>query len=304
MTGLFGKKGSGKSLLAAYLAESQWRLRGKRGKILYFPDSYSHVHGEAITLAEMAIGSDRMNNSIMIWDEAQIILNKFRSSSVANRALIAFLTQVRKRGVFLYYTSNAPKQLDRALNEQTDLHAYCRLFTDPRCRRFRSPAGGLRHLIDCRDFMTMNWVDTQGSSGFNPAVKDGRLRKPEKLLNLVQYYRLYNTLAQVSQDEIDAVTREALADARETVETGMSFDDFLEQMREMIVYVVQKYKSPRLIVSTFAKTIKEDLNVDVSTTRVGMACQALGLKRHRMAQGNWYEMPDPDTLHLWRRGLA
>lgn len=302
--GIFGDKGSGKSLLAAWMAERRHRATGK--KILHFPDSFNHIHGEPISITEMANGSDRMNGAILIWDEAQVILNKYRSSSTANRALVAFLTQVRKRGAFLYYTSNAPKQLDKALGEQTDVHGYCVKKTDPRCEWFMPKTGPRRHLKDCLDHIRITWVDTQGVHGVNPAARDRRWRRPQNLRRIVNYYGLYNTLAQVEQAEIDNVSKDVLAEAREDVKSGVEFAEFVEMMRGWIIELLSAEgpKPSRIIPATFANTIKTDTGLDVSATRVGMACKALGLQSKRSERGVSYNLPDADTLHLWARGLA
>ena len=252
------------------------------------------------------MGSERMTGAIIIWDEAQVILNKWRSASTANRALVAFLTQVRKRGAFLYYTSNSPKQLDRALGEQTDVHGYCTMNSDKRCERFTAKDGKRRHLVDCRDNIFIQWVDTQGSQGLNPSVKDKRLRRPTRLRNLVRYYGLYNTLAQVEQHEIDAVSRDSLAEARADVETGVDFAEFVEMMAGWIVALVRDSdpKPTRIVAATFAKTIEADTGMKVDPARVGKACKELGLTSKRSSNGRWYNLPDADTIHLWERGLA
>ena len=303
--GIFGEKGSGKSLLAAWMAERRRRMTG--AQILHFPETYNHVNGQPISITEMALGSDRMNGAILIWDEAQVLLNKYRSASTANRALIAFLTQIRKRGAYLYYTSNSPKQLDRALGEQTDVHGYCTKKTDPRCERFSVKGGGpKRHLKDCRDYLKISWVDTQGSQGFNPLMKDKRLRRLEVLMGIVKYYGLYNTLAQVQQHEIDAVSKDSLAEAREDAGTGIEFAEFKEMMAGWIVKLIRESdpRPTRIVVSTFARTIAADTGLTISAERVGRACRELGLKSQRSEKGRWYELPDADTLHLWERGLA
>ena len=48
--GVFGEKGSGKSLLAAWMAERRRRMTGQQ--ILHFPETYNHKNGEPISITE------------------------------------------------------------------------------------------------------------------------------------------------------------------------------------------------------------------------------------------------------------
>ena len=251
----------------------------------------------------MAVGTDRMNGAIIIWDEAQVILNKYRSSSLANRALLGFLTQIRKRGAYLYYTSNSPRQLDRALGEQTDIHAYVSMNTDRRCARYHKPDGTRAHLKDCRDSLAIDWVDTQGVHGKNYYAKDGRLRKRDYLRNLVNYYGLYNTLAMVSALEVDAMNSERIHEAREDQASGQVFAEFVDQMREWVANMAQNGVTA-LIPSSFALKVEADTGIKVDSRRIGRACNELGLVRHRDRKSVRYELPAAEDAELFRSGMA
>lgn len=297
MIGIFGGKGSGKSLFAAYLAQLWHKQDGR--EILYFPNDFNHVSGEPITLVEMFGGSEKMRGKIVIWDEAQILLNKFRAASTANRTLIGFMQQVRKQGVFLIYTSNAPNQLDKGLAEQTDFHAYCKKYEDPRCKAWaRKPGRARAHLKACNDWMRIHWVDTAGKTGADRRHRDNRRRVGERLPGILRYYGLYNTYASVSPQEIAAFDKDAIQEAVEEQKSGESFDDFVLSVRQWIVEAVEQ-GAKRAVPATMAKTLSEQTGEKISAERLGRALRRLGLARKRSAGGVSYELPSREELAIW-----
>ena len=295
--GLFGGKGSGKSLLAAYLAQVWHKRTGRR--VLYFPEDFNHVSGEPLTLREMFTGSQRMHGCILVWDEAQVLLNKFRSASHANRSLLAFLQHIRKAGAILLYTSNAPMQLDRGLAEQTDFHAYCKKYDDPRCKRFANAGGARRHLKFCNDWMRIDWIDTQGQTGVDQRYKDRRRRKREILPGIIRFYSLFNTYASVSANELAQFDKDKILDAYEEEQEGSTMADFVDQMRDWICEAVEQ-GATHAVPSTLAKTLSEQLDKPVSKERVGRALGELGLPRKRSKKSVRYELPARAELALWR----
>ena len=297
VVGIFGGKGSGKSLFAAYLAQIWHKKSGQ--DIVYFPEDFNHVSGSAITLPEMFGGSDRMRGKIVIWDETQILLNKFRAASHANRALLGFLQHIRKLGARLIYTSNAPMQLDRGLGEQTDFHAYCTKYDDPRCKRLASRPGAPRkHLKFCNDWMRIDWIDTQGATGVDSRYKDKRRRRREILPGIIRFYNLYNTFASVSANELAMFDKDRILQAHEDAKSDMPWPEFVNQMRQWVAEAVEQ-GAKRATPATFAKTLSEQTGETVTPERVGRALRDLGLPRKRSSGGVTYTLPERAELPLW-----
>lgn len=305
--GIFGPKGSGKSLLAAMLARRQYRRSGGNRPLLYFPEDYNHEDGEFISLPEMYTGSERMRNAIIIWDEAQVLLNKFRSMTHGNRSLLAFLQQIRKRGCHLYYTSNAPKQLDRALGEQTDWHAFVEILEDSNCAK-----DPLEHIPNCHDTMVIDWVDTQGAHGYDARFRDGRFRDRGFINGLVNWYGsgLYNTFATADLQEVASMDADAIRKAHDEKGLGIPYPEFVSRMVEWIEGQIMTQDPPPkwLIPARFAETIaKQTKNkVTPSANTVGLACRDLGLAQSRSNKARRYELPAKIDVErgLWRVGLA
>lgn len=301
VVGIFGPAGSGKSLLAAVLAEREYqKSRGKR-RLLYFPHDFKHVHGEPVSLASMLTGDDVMNNAIMIWDETHVLLNKFRAASHANRSALGFLSQIRKRGCTLFYTTNSPKQLDRALAEQTTTHVYCEMVEDRLCRQVKG-----FHAIDCRDKIRQGWVDTQGKYGTDSRYLDARRRKNKVLPRINRFYGLYNTFATVSVEEVGQMDKAAIAAAHDDKKLGTSFDDFVERMYTWIPSLVSTYKAKWITAGRFAEWIAAETKGEVTPNErtVGRACTRMGLKKKRESGGVKYQLPEAAELALFQVGLA
>ncbi len=303
IVGLFGSKGQGKSLYMAVLGESEHRRNPGR-PVLYYPESYQHISGEPITLPELLTGSDRLNGAIIMIDEMQVVLNKYRSASRANREIMGFIQQIRKRGCTLFYTTNSRKQLDRAIGEQTDAHAYLELHVDRKCER-ESPN---HHLKDCRDYIVQNWVDTQGTKGYDGRYRDGRKRWRKLLPRVTRYHHLYNTLATASVAEFQNITPEAIAAAHDEAMTQLSIPELVDAMKGWIPGMVQTNGAKRLVPGTFARFVAQQTEGKMQPTpeMIGRAAGILGLYRKRTKAGVAYELPArEDVLNgLWQAGLA
>lgn len=304
VVGLFGPAGSGKSLFAAVLAEREWQKAQKAGrprKLLYFPQDFKHIHGEPVSLAQMLTGDAVMDGAIMVWDEAHVLLNKFKAASHANRSTLGFLSQIRKRGCTLFYTTNSPKQLDRALAEQTTAHCYLEMHEDPRCKPFDGA-----HTRGCSDGILHTWVDTQGKHGFDSRYRDNRKRKRQKLPYIHRFYGLYNTFATVSVEEVGQMDKNAIAAAHDEKSLGTNFTDFVERMYGWLDELIQEHGAAWLAPARFAEFISKQTDGEITPSEhtVGRACKQMGLARKRESGGVKYKLPSKEELHLFRVGLA
>lgn len=313
--GLFGLRGSGKSALAARLAitahhESGCDRQGEPhrngtcagGPVFYFPDAFGLVYGNPASLEELVAGQEQFRGAVLILDELQILVNKFRSASRFNFMMNALLQQVRKLGVTLIYTSNAPRMLDSNVGQQTDAHAYCDLRADARCFMVRTPEGDRAHLLDCRDTVKANWVDTNRQSGFDPSQDDGRRRTRIAYPGMAQIYPLYNTFSVAAADEVLGMTADKVTEARAAQKSGISFPELVGTVRNWVVAAVEA-GATHFTTSIAAQELKEQTGMDVSSQRLGQALAQLGIEKTRYGNGSRYRLPEKERLGLWLHGL-
>lgn len=156
-------RGNGKTLSAVFLAHNEY----KKGRTIYtnFKTSFSIMYrmNDLITM----FNDGKLNNVLVIIDEAQIYLNNSGISVKARKAMITnFIAQTRKSNVDVILTSQRFMQLHKELREQCDIiliaskyhyntHGITGLCTVDNCRR--------KH---CVRLFSMN------SSSFLPYVLD------------------------------------------------------------------------------------------------------------------------------------
>lgn len=334
VTGFFGPKGSGKSAAMAYYAEKGRKREGRR--VFYFPERYRFHDGTAlryedlVTLAEMDPEDEsghlsEITNSIVLLDEFQQIFSKYRSSTYANRAVASFLQQIRKRGVTLFFTSNDPDGIDEAATIQTDEHAFCKYYPDPRCE----VEGEGWHLVGCRDWIRLRFVDTHGRHGRDPRYFDGRKRRVKVIRNAITIASYYNTFASISSQEVSQMNAQAVQTAYEVARSGIREDELERFFRVFIIpWLITEKGAREILPATFLDQViptitresfvddetGEDqlaseglghirLPLDISVQRLGKILQALGLQKKRGSGGYRYQLPEEGDLADWQSGI-
>ena len=137
VTALLGVRGSGKSTLMVRMAMEEWASAINKGfndfKILHngFIDSTHEFWGdhdgrvrrtsllEVVNLLET--GVDALDNSLILFDEVQSLLDARFGMGYGGIMLSQFLMQIRKRGISVLYTTQFEHNIDRRLKEQTDI---------------------------------------------------------------------------------------------------------------------------------------------------------------------------------------
>ena len=114
--GIIGDKGAGKTLLLAYLLYKD-HLEG-RDIISNFSLSFEHKQKSFKELSKMP---DYLRNATVGYDEFHMAVDSRRSTSNANIAFTTFLTQLRKRGCILIYTTQLFSTMDKRVRDQTDI---------------------------------------------------------------------------------------------------------------------------------------------------------------------------------------
>lgn len=116
VVGIIGPKGSGKTALMAYLLYKDY-LTG-RSVVSNFDLSFEHKQKEFKELAKLP---DFLQDATVGYDEFHIAVDSRRTSSKKNIDFDIFLSQLRKLGCILYYTTQIFDKLDVRVRNQTDL---------------------------------------------------------------------------------------------------------------------------------------------------------------------------------------
>jgi hypothetical protein len=309
-----GTQGQGKSLAASYFVD---KIRRKtERKVFYFPASLKLRNATLINITQLATFAElppdddnpsEIDNGILLIDEIHLIMNKYRSNTWGNRMVQAFLSQIRKRGVIVFSTTNSPNQLDESFVERVNFHGKCLKYNDKRCKDESIKAGlpKVMHLTACKDSIHIRMTDTQGFFGRSHRHFDGRKRKWVHIPKAINYYRgLYNTDATVSAIEISQLSRENIESAAETAKTGNDYGDFLIKMQQEIIPALVHAGGKMLYPAAFKGTLLEQWELDVSVERIGHACTDLGLESKRGAKGKRYILPEPERLELFVAGVG
>lgn len=116
VVGILGPKGSGKTVLLAYLLYRD-SLAG-RPIVSNFHLAFDHIQKDFSELVKLP---DFLQNATVGYDEFHIAVDSRRSTSKSNIAFDTFLSQIRKRDCILYYTTQIFLKLDVRVREQTDI---------------------------------------------------------------------------------------------------------------------------------------------------------------------------------------
>lgn len=317
-----GEAGSGKS--AAMAVAGARSIRAGR-RVYYTPPEYNFMPGhplaQPITLLELVQLDERLSGADILMEEMQTLLSKFQSASTRSFAIRTLLQQRRKRGSNLFYTTNSPRQLDEELYTQTNFHVFCKRWEDPRC----AATPKKKHLRDCKDTIHLDIFDTHRKFGL-AYDSTGRPRSKhyhEDIFPAIRAYRLYNTDAIVSPEDVLGLTKDVIVGSKAEVKAGVTRDELADELRDAWIPFLVFQNTESIRPGDFAKglfnnyTIKVNKNggawegqqvpreapLRVDSAMMGDALRSLGLAKVRGSAGVIYHLPDRSDLEDWMAGL-
>jgi hypothetical protein len=113
---ILGDRGSGKSLTMAYLADQYYKAGNKIAANFELKKTpYRYIDYE-----ELATIPEDLTDAVLFLDEIDRGVDSYTFLSKPSRAIDAFVTQIRKRRVTLFYASQRYKYPAKRLRDQTD----------------------------------------------------------------------------------------------------------------------------------------------------------------------------------------
>jgi hypothetical protein len=324
--GLFGGKGSGKSLTATGTA---WDYYQEGIPIYYNPAGllkFPPIEGgicEFASLRDIILRADQLRDCLVVLDELQVNLSKYRTSTKASVLIRGVIQQVRKLGMDIVVTSNSPSQIDAGFAEQLDFHAFCKAHLPPE---------------DPRDYIDLHWCDTQSFYGRGSARggygtrADTRMRFGETLWPASDLFQLYDHSVQVDPLEVMGLTAEEIAMAKEEKELGLNVVDVANFCREFLIPdMIREYQATSLVPTRVAEVIAsshkyargfdhmrccqgistqevsehgckqgEIMPLMITPALLGRALSSLGLPRRGATKA--YILPEQENLAKWAAG--
>jgi len=113
---IIGDRGAGKTCFMTALAEAYHN----EGKSIFTNYQLFNIPHKRITLQEMLTLPDYLNNSVVLIDEIHIWADAYDFLGKPARALASFATQLRKRQVTWYYTTQVFTQVPKRIRQQTN----------------------------------------------------------------------------------------------------------------------------------------------------------------------------------------
>lgn len=116
ITAIIGNRGSGKTCFMTMLAV-KYHAEGRK---IY---SNYHLHNipyEPMTLKEMSELPDSLYNAVVLMDELHVGVDSYDFMKSSSKAFYTFATQLRKRKVNWYYTTQIFTQVAKRVRNQTD----------------------------------------------------------------------------------------------------------------------------------------------------------------------------------------
>jgi len=112
--GIFGELGSGKTLFLTIMGYKYH----KKGYKVY--SNYKTTFSELIDYSKIV--HYKLDNCVLLLDEAHTFFDSRESMSEVNRLLSYFFTQSRKRRTHIFYTSQLASAVDKRLRRITDIY--------------------------------------------------------------------------------------------------------------------------------------------------------------------------------------
>lgn len=118
ITGIYGFKGAGKTLIMTLLVLMEWnmKLRPKTYSNYELAWDFEYLKGE-----DMATLAQKLSNSIIAIDELHEYADCRNSHSLQNRRVATFFLQSRHTNSNIYWTSQYKDQVDKRIRRITDI---------------------------------------------------------------------------------------------------------------------------------------------------------------------------------------
>ena len=115
--------GSGKTLSMVRQAYMLYKM----GKTVYsnFDLQFPHKNFTLKELMDYSKDGTTFYDAVFLIDEAHIFIDSRSSFSAKNKVLSYFITQTRKKDVYLMYTTQHFMQVDKRLRQNTDVFVEC-----------------------------------------------------------------------------------------------------------------------------------------------------------------------------------
>ena len=296
--GLFGDRGSGKSACMAHIGNMK-RRAGKN--IFYYPPAYGLNIGEPMSPSELAQVPDKLNNAVVLIDEIQELLSKYKQNTIASAQLMSFFRQVRKRGVDVVFTSNDPSNINKHVADQTDFYYRLILKKDPRCHGLgmHIPAEYPGDPRECQDMVIGSAYDAQGRYSDNNHMP---------LFNTIithihRYYHLYDTTSIADPADLLTINKHSLIKNKMYESVGMPRAQLEEKITGVIVNLVNN-GFEKIIPGKFAKTLQREQKLTIEPRLLGSMLQEMGLEKNRGPKSVIYTLPDKGELDMWLNGVG
>lgn len=121
ITAVLGQRGSGKTLFMTYLAH-QYHLEGKKIYANYHLKSIPYTY---ITFEELSKLPDWLYDGVVFLDEIHIGADSYEVFKKSNKMITTFATQLRKRRITLFYSTQVFKMATKRLRDQTNFLMTC-----------------------------------------------------------------------------------------------------------------------------------------------------------------------------------
>ena len=116
ITAIIGNRGSGKTCFMTFLA-TQYH---KEGRKIYSNYHLKNIPYKSMTLKEMSELPDELTNAVVLMDELHVGADSYDFMKSSSKAFYMFATQLRKRKVNWYYTTQIFTQVAKRIRMQTD----------------------------------------------------------------------------------------------------------------------------------------------------------------------------------------
>lgn len=122
ITCIVGRRGSGKTLFMTILAHRYFNMDKRK---IYANFHLTEIPYKYITFAELATLPDDLYDAVVFLDEIQVGADSYEIFKKSNKAITTFATQLRKRRITLYYSTQVFTQATKRLRQQTDYIIEC-----------------------------------------------------------------------------------------------------------------------------------------------------------------------------------
>jgi energy-coupling factor transporter ATP-binding protein EcfA2 len=117
---ILGRRGSGKTLTMTMLADLY-----HSNKVMIFSNYDLKIPYQPITFKELASFPDYLHDCVLFIDETHIGADSYNFWEKQVKDITKFVTQIRKRQITMYYSTQVWKMVAKRLRDQTDYIWQC-----------------------------------------------------------------------------------------------------------------------------------------------------------------------------------